>query len=95
MIPIDLGEAHAGGLGWELFAELGGVASWAEGEGFEDYAMFGVLPLVGAELGEDCGAGGCVVRRVAESSEDPGFEIGRNVRIGFGGHGGAAGKPTD
>ena len=42
-----------------MFAEAGGVASWEEGEGFEDDAMFGILPVVGAELGEDgCTFGG-------------------------------------
>ena len=42
---------HASGLGGELFAEAGGEASWEEGEGFEDDAMFGVLPAVGAGRG--------------------------------------------
>jgi hypothetical protein len=49
-------------LGWELFAEFGGGASWEQGESFEDYAMFGILPAVGAELREDgCTGGGVVV----------------------------------
>ncbi len=85
VVPIYVGEAHAGGLGWELFAECGGVASWEEGEGFEDYAMFGILPVVGAEVGEDCGVGGGGGGG-AEGAEDFGFQV---EEVGFGGHGGA------
>ena len=51
VVPVYVWETHAGGLGGELFAEAGGVASWEEGEGFEDDAMFGVLPAVGAGRG--------------------------------------------
>jgi hypothetical protein len=49
-IPIYVGEAHAGGLGRELFAEFFGLASGQQGERFEDDAMFGILPAVRAEF---------------------------------------------
>jgi len=52
-MPIYVGEAHAGGLGWELLAELGAVPSLQLRQRVEDYAMFGVLPFVGAELHQD------------------------------------------
>ena len=58
VVPIYVGEPMRGGLGGELLAELGGEASWGEGEGFEDCAMFGILPIVGAEVGKECCAGG-------------------------------------
>jgi hypothetical protein len=91
-VPVYVGETHAGGLGRELFAEAGGVASWEEGEGFEDYAIFGIMPVVGAEACEDCGAGGGVVvggRGGAEGAEDFGFESEDELRVRFDGHGGA------
>jgi hypothetical protein len=88
VIPIYVGEAHAGGLGWELLAQVCGLATWEQDERFEDYAMFGILPAVGAQLSKDRCTGGRVVRargiecgwRAAQSAEDSGFEIKHELR---------------
>jgi hypothetical protein len=68
--PVYVGEAHAGGLGWELFAEAVGEASWEEGEGFEYYAMFRSFSRILAR-GEAGGAAWCAsvhrARRILDS----------------------------
>ena len=61
VVPVYVGETHAGGLGGELFAEFGGLPSRQQGKGFENDAMLGILPAVGAELGENVGTGGEIV----------------------------------
>jgi len=86
VVPVYVGEAHAGGLGGELLAQLCDVPSWQQREGFENDAMFGTLPAVGAELREDrwtrCAGGRVVCTRGiergwsgAEGAEDSGFEV--------------------
>ena len=83
VIPIYVGEAHAGGLGGELFAEFGGSPSWQQREGFKNDAMLGILPAMCAEFCEDrctsgrmvCSGGverGCAA---AECAENSGFEV--------------------
>jgi hypothetical protein len=83
VIPIYIGETHAGGLGGELFAEFRGLPSWQQREGFENDAMLGILPLVRAQLRENrCTAGHMVRTRgsetglsAAQPTEDSGFEV--------------------
>jgi hypothetical protein len=98
VIPIYVGETHAGGLGGELFAEFGGLAPWQQGEGLENDAMFGIMPAVRAELREDRCTGGrlvcatvCTARiqrgwSGAERAEDSGFDVeqvGHGLRRGL------------
>jgi hypothetical protein len=99
VIPIYVGEAHAGGLGGELLAEFGGFASWQQGESFENDAMFGILPAVGAELGGDRWTR-CMGERMvcttfctsriecgwsgAERAKDSGFEVKQLGQVGHG-----------
>jgi hypothetical protein len=92
VIPIYVGETHAGGLGGKLFAQVCGLATWQQREGFEDYAMFGILPAMRAELREDR----CTVGRIVSSggiergwfgtecAEDSGFEVNQFGQVGHG-----------
>jgi hypothetical protein len=88
VIPVYVGETHARGLGGELLAQLCGVASWQQDEGFENDTMFGILPAVRAELRENCCAGGAMMHTgggesgcsAAQRAEDSGFELEHGLR---------------
>jgi hypothetical protein len=91
VVPVYVGEAHAGGLGGELFAEFGGLPSRQQCKGFENDAMLGILPTVGAELRENGGTTGDMVltgggeggMSAAESAKDSEFEV-EHFRLGLG-----------
>jgi len=90
LFPIYVREAHAGRLGGKLFAEFACFASWQSREGFEDDAVFGILPAVRAQVRKDgCtfrGKGGWIVyaRRqvVAHCPENSGFEVEAKIEHG-------------